>query len=58
MSDSSAYEYQPEQAVTKIEYEEFSRNIKETLTEDIDKVHIDCDSGACPVDFREDKVLA
>ncbi len=55
MSDASAYEYQPEQAVTKAEYEDFCRNIKNTLEEDISKAHIECEGGACPIDFREDK---
>jgi hypothetical protein len=57
-SDTSAYEYLPETAVNKAEYEGFVHAIREaadghTLTEDIDKVHIDCEGGACPVDFNK-----
>ena len=53
--DSSAYEYQPEEALTKVEYEEISRALTSEIVEDIGKEHIDCDGGACPVDFKEIK---
>ena len=53
---AGAYEYQPEESVTKSQYEAISREISRTMAEDIGKEHIDCDSGACPVDFDiEDK---
>jgi hypothetical protein len=51
--DGAAYEYQPEQAVTKVEFEAVSRAIRTSLTEDIGREHIDCESGACPVTFFE-----
>lgn len=49
--DGSAYEYLPEQAISKAEYEAFARAIDnagptETITDD----QIGCASGACPVD--------
>ncbi|KAB7643727.1 ribonucleoside-diphosphate reductase [Polymorphobacter fuscus] len=49
--DGSAYEYLPEQAISKAEYEAFARAIddaglKETITDD----QMGCASGACPVD--------
>ena len=50
--DESGYEYLPEEAVTKAEYEAFSSQIKQTLEEDISFEHVNCASGACPVDFR------
>lgn len=54
--DAGAYEYQPEEAVTKSQYEAISREISRTMAEDIGKEHISCDVGACPVDFDvEDK---
>ena len=49
--DATAFEYQPEQPVTKAEYESISRAIEKELVEDIGKEHVDCDVGACPVDF-------
>ena len=55
MVDENAYEYQPEEALTKVEYEEISRALTTEIAEDIDYVHIDCDNGACPVDFKEIK---
>lgn len=50
--DSASYEYTPEQAVTKAEYEEVYRKI-EAMEEQVDKAHVDCASGACPIDFKE-----
>jgi len=51
--DIAAFEYQPESNLTKAEYQAATVRIRRTtnLTEDIGKEHIDCDTGACPVDF-------
>jgi len=51
--DRSAYEYLPETPVTKSEYEAISRQISAKLAEDVDRVHLDCASGACPIDFNK-----
>jgi hypothetical protein len=51
-TDSSAYEYLPEQPISKIEFEAQMRAIKEMLEEDIGREHVDCSSGACPIDFK------
>lgn len=51
--DAAAYEYQPEEPVTKAKYEEISHAIKAALEEDIGREHVDCDNGACPIDFSE-----
>jgi adenosylcobalamin-dependent ribonucleoside-triphosphate reductase len=50
-----SYEYTPEQMISKGEYEEISRNIKQEVEEDIDFAHIDCSTGACPIDYVENK---
>ena len=50
--NGSSYEYLPEEQITKAKYEEISHMIQKVLEEDIDKAHIDCASGACPVDFK------
>ncbi len=55
-TDSSAYEYQPEQSVTKAEYEAFCHAIENAMKEDIGKEHVGCDSGVCPVDFKTGKI--
>ncbi len=56
--DKSAYEYLPESAVNKDEYEHIAAAIAESeMTEDIGLEHIDCSTGACPVDIGE-KVAA
>ena len=55
-TDTTAHEYQPEQSVTKAEYEGISHAIQQAMEEDIDREHVDCASGACPIDFRDSKV--
>ena len=52
-TDTSAYEYQPEQPVTKHEFELIAAAIAQTqIKEDIGLEHVDCSTGACPIDFR------
>ena len=51
-----SYEYQPEEPVTKARFEEIVKSIEKARYEDISKEHIDCSTGACPVDFKEDSV--
>jgi hypothetical protein len=54
--DTTAFEYQPEQPVTKAEFEHVARAIAaEGVEEDIGFEHIDCGAGACPVDFNSSK---
>jgi adenosylcobalamin-dependent ribonucleoside-triphosphate reductase len=53
--DKSSFEYLPEEGVDKVRYEEISRAIREVLEEDVAKEHLDCENGACPIDFRKDK---
>ena len=52
--DRSSYEYLPEEAVTKAEYENVIRTITSSLKEDVDQDHVRCDGGACPVDFKKE----
>ena len=49
--DSSAYEYLPEQTVTREEYDAVVAGIKGfgAKDEDIDEEHLKCASGACPI---------
>jgi len=53
--DEYAYEYVPEQPITKDEYERITREIRgETgAQEDVGLEHVDCASGVCPIDFRK-----
>ncbi len=56
-TDTSAYEYLPETPVSKFEFQEILSKIKKVdyvVKEEIGFEHVDCGSGACPVDFRED----
>jgi hypothetical protein len=51
-ADTTAYEYQPEEPVTPERFAEVVAGINETASkEDIGFEHVDCGSGACPVDF-------
>jgi hypothetical protein len=53
-TDTTAYEYQPEQPVTKAEFEHIAAAIQadDDMKEDIGFEHVDCSTGACPVDFN------
>jgi adenosylcobalamin-dependent ribonucleoside-triphosphate reductase len=59
-TDTSAYEYQPEQPVTKQQFELIASAIQNdnNVKEDIGFEHVDCGAGACPIDFTEDKAAA
>lgn len=54
-SDTSAYEYLPEQPITKAEFEQIAAAIKkdDAVVEDVGMEHVDCASGACPINFGE-----
>jgi hypothetical protein len=55
-TDTSAYEYQPEQPVTKAQFEMIASAISnDNVKEDIGFEHVDCGAGACPIDFSEDQ---
>ena len=47
------FEYLPEQAISRTYYNQLVRNIEEKIREDIDKVHIDCAAGGCPIDYKD-----
>jgi hypothetical protein len=49
--DATAYEYQPEQPVTILEFMRVLNQIEkdEQIYEDIDYEHLKCESGACPI---------
>lgn len=50
--DATAYEYQPEQQITRSYYNQLVKHIEYNgLKEDVDRIHVDCENGACPVDF-------
>lgn len=53
-TDTTAYEYQPEEPVTKHQYELITQALKAAngVKEEVAFEHVDCASGACPVDFE------
>lgn len=52
--DGSSYEYLPEQPITKAEYEAVASQIERMkVKEDVDFAHVDCQTGACPIDFKK-----
>lgn len=51
-TDTSAYEYQPEEVMTTSRYQQIMREIEEGAEEDVSFEHVDCGSGACPIDFK------
>lgn len=53
LTDTSAYEYQPEEKMTISRYHQVMSEIQsEEEIEDVSFDHVDCGSGACPVDFK------
>lgn len=54
-TDTTAYEYQPEQPVTKHQFELIAAAIQDEVEEDIGREHVDCASGACPIDFKTER---
>ncbi|MCP1539990.1 ribonucleoside-diphosphate reductase [Methylorubrum extorquens] len=59
-ADTTAYEYQPEQPVTKLEFEKIASAIANdnAVKEEIGFEHVDCGSGGCPIDFNSDEKAA
>jgi ribonucleotide reductase alpha subunit len=53
--DTSSYEYLPEQSISLAEFNLICNGIKGKAAEEIDEVHVKCDSGACPIDFKKGK---
>jgi adenosylcobalamin-dependent ribonucleoside-triphosphate reductase len=52
---TASYEYQPEQPITKAEYEQLVRKLKGRTVEDVGKEHVDCKNGSCPSNFNTKK---
>ena len=52
--DNSAYEYQPEEAISKENFLKLIEKIDELgeNQEDVAQEHIDCITSACPIDFK------
>tara|TARA_R110000851_G_C13102760_1_gene569355 strand:- start:88699 stop:91119 length:2421 start_codon:yes stop_codon:yes gene_type:complete len=52
-TEASAYEYQPEEMVSKHDYEVIRAAIakEDEMQEDIGAEHVDCGTSGCPVDF-------
>lgn len=54
--DTSAYEYLPEQSVSKHEYEQIAEAIAAAgsvvIKEDVGIEHVACENGACPISFN------
>jgi adenosylcobalamin-dependent ribonucleoside-triphosphate reductase len=63
-ADTSSYEYQPEQPVTKHEYEAICQAVAEAaagnelMKEDVGLEHVACEGGACPIDFGTNSASA
>lgn len=53
--DQSAYDYQPEEAISREDYERLITNIERAEREEIGREHLQCDNGACPIDFMENE---
>jgi len=54
-ADVTSYEYQPEQPVSREEFERLVAGINVQVAEDIGLEHVNCENGACPIDFKSNK---
>lgn len=54
-TEGMAYEYLPEEPISEFEYHRLMSQIHDGLKEDVDKIHVECVGGACPIDFKEGK---
>lgn len=52
---TTAFEYQPEEAITIAKFQAVRQAIRDAMAEDIGQEHVDCESGACPTDFNDDE---
>jgi hypothetical protein len=58
-TDATAYEYQPEEPVTKAQFELICQALKtdieegDKVQEDVGQEHVDCATGACPISFGD-----
>lgn len=50
--DQTAYEYQPEEPISRDEYGRLVTVIERAANEDVGFEHVDCSTGSCPIDFR------
>lgn len=53
--EATAYEYQPEEPISKEDYDKLVARVSsgEYLEQEVAREHVDCENGACPVDFNE-----
>jgi len=52
--NETAYEYVPEEAVSKERYDEIVKGIDKPTKEDVGYEHVACEGGQCPITFKED----
>lgn len=60
-TDTTAYEYQPEEPISAAAYRAIGDAIAaagQASREDVAREHVDCASGACPIDFRSTEAKA
>lgn len=56
-TDTTAYEYQPEQPISREDFDALVNHIADPeLKQDIGFEHVDCGAGGCPIDFSDAKV--
>lgn len=51
-ADTTAFEYLPEEIVSEKVYNDTVSKIQSNMTEDVGSEHVQCEGGACPIDFE------
>lgn len=52
--ENLSYEYQPEEPISDERFDAIVAGITDVMVEDVDRVHVECDSGGCPIDFEKE----
>ena len=48
-----SYEYEPEEEISRARYDQLMEVIGRRMHEDVDRVHVECEGGSCPISFDE-----
>ena len=46
-----SYEYEPEEEISQGKYDQLMEVIGRRMHEDVDRVHVECEGGCCPINF-------
>ena len=51
-----SYEYEPEEEISRARYDQLMDVIGRRMHEDVDRVHVECEGGSCPISFDKEEI--